>query len=167
MADARNIARCARRVALLLAFLAGVGIMAYPFVSNFIYQQRTNRQLEELSKTVDAGDPESFAAEIAAAQAYNTELVGQTVPDVFAIREGTTDEEYEGYLNVQGDQVMGVIDIPVIKVHLPIYHYSTEESLLKGCGHIFGSSLPVGGESTHAVVTPFPRRGNRSVGFLR
>lgn len=153
MADARNIARYARRVALLLAFLAGVGIMAYPFASNFIYQQRTNRQLEELSKTVDAGDPESFAAEIAAAQAYNTELVGQTVPDVFAIREGTTDEEYEGYLNVQGDQVMGVIDIPVIKVHLPIYHYSTEESLLKGCGHIFGSSLPVGGESTHAVVT--------------
>jgi uncharacterized membrane protein (DUF485 family) len=65
MADARYIARRARRVALLLAFLAGVGIMVYPFVSNFIYQQRANRQLAELSTAVDAGSPEDYAAEIA------------------------------------------------------------------------------------------------------
>lgn len=153
MADARYIARRARRVALLLAFLAGVGIMVYPFVSNYIYQQRANRQLAELSTAVDAGSPEDYAAEIAAAQEYNKELVGQTVPDVFAIREGTTDKEYESYLNVRGDQVMGSVEIPVINVHLPIYHYSTEETLLKGCGHIFGSSLPVGGDSSHAVIT--------------
>ena len=153
MADARTIARRARRVALLLAFLAGVGIMAYPFVSNFIFQLRADRQLAELSTAVDAGSPEDYAAEIAAAQKYNEELVGQTVPDVFAIREGTTDKEYESYLNVRGDQVMGSVEIPVINVHLPIYHYSTEETLLKGCGHIFGSSLPVGGDSSHAVIT--------------
>ena len=153
MADARTIARRARRVALLLAFLAGVGIMAYPFVSNFIFQLRADRQLEELSNTVRAGSTEDYAAEIAAAQKYNEELVGQTVPDVFAIREGTQDKEYEGFLNPQGNQVMGSVEIPLINVHLPIYHYSTEETLLKGCGHIFGSSLPVGGESSHAVIT--------------
>ena len=136
-----------------MAFLVGVSIMAYPFVSNAFYQWRANRQLAELATAVDAGDPDRYAAEIAAAQEYNQELVGQTVPDVFAIREGTTDAEYEGYLNVQGDQVMGSVVIPVINVRLPIYHYSTEETLLKGCGHIFGSSLPVGGESSHAVIT--------------
>ena len=48
---------------------------------------------------------------------------------------------------------MGKVEIPVISATLPIYHYSTEESLLKGCGHIFGSSLPVGGSDSHAVIT--------------
>lgn len=142
-----------RLVFLSLLFMVGVGIMAYPFVSNAIYQRRADKELELLMETVDEGDHDAYVAERADALDYNAELVGQTVPDVFAIREGTTDEEYEGFLNVMGDQMMGSIEIPVIDVNLPIYHYSTEETLLKGCGHIFGSSLPVGGESTHAVIT--------------
>ena len=150
---ARSVARRARIVALVLAFLAGVGIMAYPFVSNFMYQRKADARLEELQAAVAKGDSAEYLAQIVAAQSYNQILVGQTVPDVFAIREGTTDETYESFLNVMGNQIMGEVDIPVIKVHLPIYHYSTEESLLKGCGHIFGSSLPVGGESSHAVLT--------------
>ena len=150
---ARVISRRARVVSLILLLLVGLGIMFYPFVTNWLYQRNANSQLDELSAAVSAGDHDAYVAEIAKAQEYNTELVGQTVPDVFAIREGTTDEEYESYLNVLGNQVMGSVNIPVIRVHLPIYHYSTEESLLKGCGHIFGSSLPVGGESSHAVIT--------------
>ena len=150
---ARVTAFYARVIALSLLFLAGVAFAAYPFINNFMYQMRADDQLDELSSAVSAGDADAYAAEIARAQEYNKILVGQTVPDVFAIREGTTDAEYEGFLNVRKNLIMGSIDIPVIKVHLPIYHYSTEESLLKGCGHIFGSSLPVGGESSHAVIT--------------
>lgn len=145
--------RAVKTVALCLSFLVGISIMAYPFVSNAIYQRRADQRLEELMQKVDEGASEDYQAELADASVYNEELVGQTVPDVFAIREGTTDEEYEAYLNVVGDQMMGSIQIPVIDVNLPIYHYSTEESLLKGCGHIFGSSLPVGGSSTHSVIT--------------
>lgn len=150
---ARKVSLYARIVALSLLFVAGVTFAAYPFINNFMYQRRANEQLDSLSDTISEGDARAYAAEIVRAQKYNTELVGQTVPDVFAIREGTTDKEYESFLNAQGNQVMGEIDIPVIKVHLPIYHYSTEESLEKGCGHIFGSSLPVGGEDSHAVIT--------------
>lgn len=153
MAKPSTIAYRARLALLGLLFVAGLATMAYPFVSNAIYQRKTNQRLQELMEAVDEGDTNEYAAELADATAYNTLLVGQTVPDVFAIREGTTDEEYEGYLNVMGDQVMGSIQIPVIDVNLPIYHYSTEETLLKGCGHIFGSSLPVGGASSHAVIT--------------
>ncbi len=153
-AEESRILRLRIRLAVLtLAFAVGVGIALYPFVCNFFYQQRANRQLEELDVAVGKGDAAEYEAEFAAVEEYNQQLVGQTVPDVFAIREGTTDETYEGYLNVLGDDVMGSIEIPVIGVNLPIYHYSTEESLLKGCGHIFGSSLPVGGESSHAVIT--------------
>ena len=150
---ARKVSFYARIVALSLLFVAGVTFAAYPFINNFMYQMRANEQLDSLSETISAGDARAFAAEIVRAQKYNTELVGQTVPDVFSIREGTTDEEYESFLNVQGNQIMGEINIPVIRVHLPIYHYSTEKSLKKGCGHIFGSSLPVGGEDSHAVIT--------------
>jgi len=153
MHSAKSIAQRARIVALVLMFLAGVGIMAYPFVSNYLYQRKADERLAQLQTAVQQGDSVQYAAQIAAAQEYNQVLVGQTVPDVFAIREGTTDPTYESFLNVMGDQVMGEVDIPVIKVHLPIYHYSTAETLLKGCGHIFGSSLPVGGENSHAVLT--------------
>ena len=153
-AEQSRILRLRIRLAVLtLAFAVGVGIAVYPFVCNFFYQQRANKQLEELTAAVDKGDAAAYEAEIASAEEYNQLLVGQTVPDVFAIREGTTDETYEGFLNVLGDNVMGSIEIPVIGVNLPIYHYSTEESLLKGCGHIFGSSLPVGGDNSHAVIT--------------
>ena len=140
-------------VALVTLFLVGVGVMLYPFVSNAIYQHRANASLADLTLAVSEGDPHAYDVEIERAAEYNKVLVGQTVPDVFAIREGTTDPEYESFLNVRGDQVMGSVEIPVIAVRLPIYHYSTEESLAKGCGHIFGSSLPVGGASTHAVIT--------------
>ena len=142
-----------RLTLLVILFFIGIAIMAYPFVSNAIYQRKADQRLEELMAAVAEGNPEDYQAELAQAEEYNKLLVGQTVPDVFAIREGTTDEEYESFLNVGGDQLMGSIEIPVIDVNLPIYHYSTEETLLQGCGHIFGSSLPVGGQSSHAVIT--------------
>jgi sortase A len=142
-----------RMVVLRVLFLVGVAIMAYPYVSNALYQMRANDQIESLDTTVSAGDEAFYEQEIARAREYNKILVGETVPDVFAIREGTTDATYESFLNVTDNLMMGKIDIPVIQAHLPIYHYSTEESLMQGCGHIFGSSLPVGGDSSHAVIT--------------
>ena len=140
-------------VALVVLFLIGLGIAAYPFVSNWYYQNVANTQISDYEQAVSEGDAKAYKEAFADARKYNEILVGQTVPDVFAIREGTTDKDYESRLNIRGDGMMGYIQIPVIDVNLPIYHYSTEETLLKGCGHIFGSSLPVGGKSSHAVIT--------------
>lgn len=63
------------------------------------------------------------------------------------------DPEYEGLLNLGGNGMMGYVDIPSIGVSLPIYHYTTDEVLAKGVGHLYGTSLPVGGENTHSVIT--------------
>lgn len=142
-----------RKVLLGALFLVGLCIFMYPFVNNWYYQYAANDVIAEYERAVDADKQADYDKAFARAQEYNEALVGQTVPDVFAIREGTTDEEYESYLNVLGNLMMGSIEIPVINVKLPIYHYSTAETLEKGAGHIFGSSLPVGGESSHSVIT--------------
>ena len=63
------------------------------------------------------------------------------------------DKEYESLLSVLDDGMMGYVEIPAIHVNVPIYHYTSEEVLAKGVGHLYGTSLPVGGENTHSVIT--------------
>ena len=75
------------------------------------------------------------------------------MPDAFSVRDGQTDSTYESLLNLNGDGMMGYVEIPVIDVSIPIYHYTTDETLEKGAGHLFGSSLPVGGKSTHCILS--------------
>ena len=148
-----NIELNRKNVALGILFLIGLCIFMYPFVNNWFYQNIANDEISSYEQTIDPQKKAEYDKAFKEARKSNKILVGQVVPDVFAIREGTTDKEYESYLNVMGNGMMGVIDIPAIDVHLPIYHYSTADTLLKGCGHIFGSSLPVGGKSSHAVIT--------------
>jgi len=88
-----------------------------------------------------------------AAEKYNEQIKQESVPDAFSVRDGEKDSTYESLLNLNGDGMMGYVEIPVIDVKIPIYHYTTDESLEKGAGHLFGSSLPVGGESTHAILS--------------
>ena len=88
-----------------------------------------------------------------AAQEYNEQIKQESVPDAFSVRDGQTDSTYESLLNLNGDEMMGYVEIPVIDVSIPIYHYTTDESLEKGAGHLFGSSLPVGGKSTHCILS--------------
>ena len=89
------------------------------------------------------------------ARAYNEALLPSVLPDSFAVAEASDepDEEYLSCLNLTGDGMMGMVEIPKIDVNLPIYHTTSEEVLEKAAGHLEGSSLPVGGESTHAVIS--------------
>ncbi len=88
-----------------------------------------------------------------AAEEYNKQIKQESVPDAFSVRDGQTDATYESLLNLNGDGMMGYVEVPVIGQSIPIYHYTTEDSLEKGAGHLFGSSLPVGGESTHCIIS--------------
>lgn len=98
--------------------------------------------------------PETKNEELAKAHTYNRRLINESVPESFAKRVGIKhDKEYEGLLNVAGNGMMGFIEIPSIDVDLPVFHYTTKEILESGAGHLFGSSLPVGGKSSHAVIT--------------
>ena len=110
MKNPRLVAFRARMIALALLFLAGVGLAAYPFLTNAQYQSKADEDLAALDAAIAAGDPEAFADELERAREYNTALVGQTVPDVFAIREGTTDDIYESFLAFGNTQAKTIID---------------------------------------------------------
>ena len=136
-------------------FLLALGITLYPLISNWYnerHQSEIHTQYEEIIDKID--DTELLEARAAAA-AYNATLVpGTQSGNSFsqeAIREAA--ENYDSLLNMAGDGIMGYVEIPMIRVDLPIYHGTETETLDVGIGHLLGTSLPVGGESTHSVLT--------------
>ncbi|MCD7834021.1 MAG: class C sortase [Lachnospiraceae bacterium] len=137
-----------------LGFLVGLSILLYPLVSSKWNAYRAQQLISTYSEAVTLdSDPEEYEEMLEAARAYNEGLEQESVPDAFSVRDGTQDDEYDALLNIDGEGLIGSIEIPAIDVNLPIYHYTTSETLEKGVGHLFGSSLPIGGESTHAVLS--------------
>lgn len=141
-------------IALGLLFLIGLSILLYPLISDKWNRYRDSKLINQYDTAV-ANDTVSKEIDemLSAARAYNEQIKKESIPDAFSIRDGVTDETYESLLNVGPDGMMGYVEIPVIGENIPIYHYTTEESLKKGAGHLFGSSLPIGGENTHAIIS--------------
>lgn len=125
----------------------------YPIISNTWNSYRANQLLASYDNKTKSNSKKENAKMWKDAVAYNNELGIQPVPDAFSVRDGIHDAKYESLLNVNKNGMMGYVDIPAIRVKLPIYHYTTDESLSKGAGHLLGSALPIGGEGTHAVVS--------------
>ena len=146
------------RIIVAVIFLAGLSLLLYPFIANEWNTYRQERLISSYDATVTELNEEGaidYGAEWLRAQQYNDELMPMILPDSFAIAEAQEgeDEEYMAALNLAGDGIMGTVDIPKIGITLPIYHTTDGEVLEKGAGHLEGSSLPVGGESTHAVIS--------------
>lgn len=141
-----------RTLIYLLIFLVGVSIMLYPAVSDLWNRHVFQTQVSSYEDTVRSGKVD-LEAELDAAKTYNAALSPKVVPDAFSVHQGKMDAKYERVLDLDGKGMMGYITIPSIDVELPIYHYTDEETLKKGAGHLLGSSLPVGGEGTHAVIS--------------
>ena len=143
---------------IILFFLAGLSLLLYPFVANQWNNYRQSRLISSYDSTVSQMESEGsidYEAEWARAHAYNEALLPSILPDSFAVAEASDepDEEYMACLNIAGDEMMGTVEIPKINIELPIYHTTSEEVLERAAGHLEGSSLPVGGESTHAVIS--------------
>lgn len=145
-----NMRRKITVVLLVIVMLTGAGIMLYPSVSGWINYIKQSKVIDSYSQEVESIDDNSKQEALDAAAEYNRRLAafGQTF-----IMSGEDREEYNSILNYGGDGVMGYIDIPKIKVSLAIYHGTEEAVLKKGVGHLEGSSLPVGGESSHCVLS--------------
>ena len=130
-----------------------LGITLYPLVSNYLGER--NRSLIETRYTeaVEALDDTALTAAREAAVNYNETL--QTINGTAYSKEALQQaaESYDALLNVQGDGIMGYVEVPKISVNLPIYHGTEETALDRGVGHLLGSSLPVGGLGTHCVLT--------------
>lgn len=145
----------ARLVIAALVFVLGAGLIAYPYVSDYVHRQEQHGVITIQEETVEETDDSALREELARAQDYNERLLSSktVVTDPFDPDAlGVTDEEYESLLNLGGDGVMGTLVIPKIDLQMPIYHYTNDEELQAGVGHMESTSLPVGGESTHTVL---------------
>lgn len=124
----------------ILLFVAGVCLLSYPFISSKLYDFETQKLISEYDSEINNLNESDRANMIADANAYNKSLNGT----------GGSDK----YSNIMSDtSAIGYVDIPKINVFLPIYHGSSDYTLSKGIGHMENTSLPVGGESTHCVLT--------------
>lgn len=142
---------------IVFLFLAGVSIVIYPVASNLLYEQNQSHVTAQYDETVAQMEQEALELERQAAQAYNRSLLESeaflTDPFDPELVLDPTVELYASLLNLEGNGIMGYVEIPKITVNLPIYHGTTARVLEQGIGHLQNTSLPVGGESTHTVLT--------------
>lgn len=140
-----------KKLLLAAGFLIGLGIFAYPTVSNWLAVRNQIQAIQSYDKYVTGLSQEQIDQEWEKARNYNDLLQAGTVTDPFSdVAHVEPFTEYEETLNIEG--IMGYIEIPAINADLPIYHGVSEEVLMRGAGHIKSTALPVGGASTHAVL---------------
>lgn len=145
-----------RKIILGLALLAAAILTClYPLISNYTaikYQSLVQSRYERKVQTMDNTQIDDMRQ---AALAYNRMLIPGTGGTLsFAVETlRQAEKDYEQLLNVRGDGIMGYVEIPKINVELPIYHGTGDDSLDRGVGHLLGSSLPMGGETSHTVLT--------------
>ncbi|PJM73270.1 class C sortase [Bifidobacterium primatium] len=170
-AERRSLKRrlLAMRIVTIALLLAAICVAGFPIVLQYQSSQRLAETSSSAAQNV-AGWPYPQAKEsLAAARAYNEKLaksgqpvLGEAVDPFTAAAGGSKaksedsaaakDKEYQSLLDA-GNGVMGTIKVPKVSIDLPIYHGTSEEALASGAGHLYGSSLPVGGKSTHSVIT--------------
>ena len=147
----------AGNLVICIIFLAGLSLLLYPFVANQWNNYRQKQLIsgyEQVVSEKEAAEGIDYDAERKKAEDYNEALLPCVLPDSFALAESSgVDPVYMNTLNIAGDEMMGSVEIPKINIKIPIYHTTEEEVLNKGAGHMEGSSLPVGGANTHAVIS--------------
>ena len=132
----------------VLAFLGAMGITLYPLISTaYNESHRSEIQTHYEEKVMDT-DRTKLMEELQKAHAYNRNLTDYSQE---ALLEA--ENEYKDCLNLMNDGIMGYVKVPKINVQLPIYHGTNADTLEVGAGHLLGSSLPVGGNNTHCVLT--------------
>ena len=137
-------------ILLVLALLAGLSLLLYPTVSDYWNSLHASQAVASYDEAVQNMDAGRYDALLQSAQRYNRDLFSRG--SLFSL----TDEQREDYLSqlsIDTSGIMGYIEIPTIKVSLPIYHGTSDDVLQIAVGHLEWSSLPVGGESTHCVLS--------------
>ena len=137
-------------ILLFLAFLAGLSLLLYPSVSDYWNSMHASKAVADYSTGVNQLPQTQYDELWTAAKAYNQALLERN--SGFSLSDEQR-AQYEALLDVNGTGIMGYIEIPNIKISLPIYH-GTEDSVLQiAVGHLEWSSLPTGGEGTHCVLS--------------
>lgn len=140
---------------IVLILIAGICVMLYPTFSDWYNSLHQSRAIADYNEAVDTNSDEKNEELWQQAKEYNAKLA-QSGIDLSLGSKDDSDPEKEEYLNtldVSGTGIMGYISIPSVHIRLPIYHDTSEGVLQVAVGHLAGTSLPVGGESTHSVLT--------------
>lgn len=137
-------------IALIAVFILGLSLLLYPTLSDYWNSMTQSHAISGYAEAVAGLDNDAYQVMLQQAQQYNSELLknsGRYLPDAVETAR------YNSLLRVSSDGAMGYIEIPIIQCTLPVYHGASDDVLQVAIGHIAGSSLPVGGESTHTVLS--------------
>ncbi len=137
-------------ILLVLIFVAGLSLLLYPTISNAYNDYLHSKAIVEYAEQVDNMEQEMFLKEWEKTETYNRSLAERSNP--FALSQ-TQEQQYWELLDLTGKGIMAYVEIPAVDVVLPIAHGTEESTLKEYVGHIEWSSLPIGGESTHCVVS--------------
>ncbi|MCD8074678.1 MAG: class C sortase [Lachnospiraceae bacterium] len=137
-------------ILIICMLLAGVCLLLYPTVSNYWNSLHSTQVVSNYSEAVADLDDDVYEELLEQARSYN-EALAESQDGIYLDEEEM--ETYESLLDISGDGLMGYITIEKINVMLPIYHGTDSAVLQSGVGHLSGTSLPVGGESTHCVLS--------------
>ena len=136
-------------IILILVFFVGLSVMLYPTISDYVNQRNQSRAVASYAQDVDKMTDADYSAYFDAADAFNA----QVAANENALYRPDQLTGYNDTLDITGTGIMGYITISKIGVELPIYHGTGDSVLQIAAGHLEGTSLPVGGESTHAVIS--------------
>ena len=140
----------------ILIILFGFALLSYPFISNYMFEKSAGSTIKSYEKQAKTYDQKQKEQAFRKAEEYNTDLIKSVVQltDPFKVKNSNGETLiYNNILNIDHSGVMGYLEIPCISVNLPIYHGTDAEILERGVGHLAASSIPVGGKSTHSVLT--------------
>ena len=138
-----------------ILFLLSLGLTLYPVISNYVNQKYASEIHTAYEEVIEQTDNTELLKARELAVSYNRAITpGSTTEEAYS-QEAllAASEDYDSQLNIGADGIMGYVEIPKISVNLPIYHGTGNDSLDRGVGHLLGSSLPVGGEDTHCILT--------------
>lgn len=147
------IKRNAPVIIFILMFSIGILIMLYPVISSYVNSVNYNDIIDEYALATNDYSEDKNIELFEKANNYNQQLDSYSIIDIFSDPNRKVSEEYLNTLNIDGKGLMGYIYIPKIDVRIPIYHGTSSEVLEKGVGHLEGSSFPIGGISTHAILS--------------
>ena len=134
-------------------FLTALGLTLYPLVSNYVNQKYASEIQTAYQEIIRQTDDSVLQEAKQRAIAYNQAITPGTVDAYSEEALLSAAENYDSQLDIAGNGIMGYVEIPKIQVNLPIYHGTDAEVLDRGVGHLLGSSLPVGGENTHTILS--------------
>lgn len=139
-------------ISIAVVMVIGMGLLFYPTLSDMLVTQRQAKKINTYEESIEKYSSEGFAVARKEAEAFN-EMLRNDPDSEPGLLSASLEDAYHSALNMAGDGMMGFLSIPDLKLKIPIYHGTEESVMQESLGHLEGTTLPIGGDSTHAVIS--------------